>query len=171
MTVESSGNASATLRRAHARVRWSAASGGRRAVGGPPIYVETFIRTTMDELWERTQNPALHQRWDLRFTSIRYLPRPDPSQPQRFLYETRIGFGLRIRGEGESVATHEGPSGVRTSSLRFWSDDSKSLIREGAGYWQYVPEPGGVRFLTRYQYTTRFGAFGKLANRLVFEPL
>src|SRR6185369_396889 len=112
-----------------------------------------------------------HVRWDVRFTDIRYLPRPDLSQPQRFVYKTRIGFGIRIRGEGESVATREAASGVRTSSLRFWSDDPKSLIRVGSGYWQYVPVPGGVRFLTRYQYETRFGSIGRAFNTAVFEPL
>lgn len=135
------------------------------------IYVETFVRAGLEDVWRYTQSPELHERWDLRFTSIRYLPRPDPSAPQRFLYKTRIGFGLSIQGEGESVATRGGVGGMRTSSLRFWSDDPKSLIRDGLGYWQYVPEPGGVRFLTRYSYTTRFGVFGKLLNTLVFEPL
>lgn len=135
------------------------------------IYVEIFIRADLEKVWRYTQTPELHARWDLRFTDIRYLPRPDPSMPQRFLYETRIGFGVRIRGEGESVATHEDASGVRTSSLRFWSDDPKSLIRLGSGYWQYVPVVGGVRFLTRYQYETRFGRIGQLFNAAVFEPL
>jgi hypothetical protein len=113
------------------------------------IYVETLIKADLEEVWQYTQTPDLHARWDLRFTNIGYLPRPDPSAPQRFVYETRIGFGLHIRGEGETVATHEDASGVRTSSLRFWSDDPKSLIRVGSGYWQYVPVAGGVRFLTR----------------------
>jgi hypothetical protein len=27
----------------------------------------------MDEVWRLTQTPDLHQRWDLRFTSIAYL--------------------------------------------------------------------------------------------------
>jgi hypothetical protein len=135
------------------------------------IYVERFIRCDLEKLWHQTQTPELHARWDLRFTDIRYLPRPDRSLPQQFLYETRIGFGVRIRGEGESTATHESQSGIRTSSLRFWSDDPKSLIRAGAGYWQYVPVAGGVRFLTRYQYQTRLGRIGQLFNAAVFEPL
>jgi hypothetical protein len=135
------------------------------------IYVETLIRSDVEQVWHVTQTPELHARWDLRFTDIRYLPRPDPTVPQRFVYETRIGFGIRIRGEGESVATHEAASGVRTSSLRFWSDDPKSLIRIGSGYWQYVPVAGGVRFLTRYQYQTRFGLLGRVFNSAVFEPL
>jgi DoxX-like family len=140
-------------------------------VSGPPIYVETVIRTSVERLWERTQVPALHQRWDLRFTEIRYLPRPDESQPQRFGYETRIGFGLRIAGEGETVGTREDAAGMRTSALTFWSDDPKSLIRTGSGYWQYVPVEGGVRFLTRYDYEVRFGPAGRLVDRLVFRPL
>ena len=135
------------------------------------IHVEIFIRAGIDDVWRCTQTPDLHARWDLRFTDIEYLPRPDPLQPQRFLYATRIGFGLHIEGEGESVATREDASGVRTSSLRFWSDDPKSLIRIGSGYWQYVPVDGGVRFLTRYTYETRFGPLGRAFNALVFEPL
>ena len=47
----------------------------------------------MDDLWRLTQTPELHRRWDLRFTDIEYLPRPDEAEPQRFLYATRIGFG------------------------------------------------------------------------------
>jgi hypothetical protein len=135
------------------------------------IYVETLIHADLEDVWRHTQTPELHARWDLRFTSITYLPRPDLSAPQRFLYETRIGFGLRIQGEGETLATREDVSGVRTSSLRFWSDDPKSLIRVGSGYWQYIPQPDGVRFLTRYQYDTRFGPLGRLVNTVLFEPL
>jgi hypothetical protein len=64
-----------------------------------------------------------------------------------FLYETRIGFGLAIRGTGESVATRESAADT-TSSLKFASQDWKSLIREGAGYWKYVPTNKGLRFFT-----------------------
>src|SRR5690349_11134746 len=103
------------------------------------IYVEITIRGPLEELWQKTQTPGLHQRWDLRFTSIEYLPKADESEPQRFLYSTRLGFGLCIRGEGETVGNRDDGYGLRTSSLRFWSDDPKSLIEEGAGYWQYVP--------------------------------
>ena len=62
----------------------------------------------MDELWRRTQDPSLHERWDLRFSEIVYLPRPDETTPQRFSYATRIGFGLRIRGEDESDGSRVG---------------------------------------------------------------
>jgi uncharacterized membrane protein YphA (DoxX/SURF4 family) len=134
------------------------------------IYVETCIRGPLDALWRHTQDPELHARWDLRFTRIAYLPRHD-DQPQRFRYETRIGFGLRIRGEGESTGEREGSVGERTSALRFWSDDPKSLIREGSGYWRYIPTSDGVRFLTWYDYRTRFGPVGRLVDQLLFRPL
>jgi len=118
------------------------------------IYVEIFIRAPIDDVWAKTQTPELHRRWDLRFTEIQYLPRPDVSRPQRFQYSTRIGFGLKVSGEGEAVGSHD-EKGLRTSALRFWSDDPKSLIREGSGYWQYIPADGGVQFLTWYDYSTR----------------
>lgn len=136
-----------------------------------PVYVEARIRGPMEELWRLTQTPDLHVRWDLRFTDIEYLPRPDPSEPQRFLYATRIGFGLRIDGRGESVGSHEGVSGERTSALKFWSDDPKSLIREGSGYWRYIPTENGLRFLTGYDYRVRFGALGRAFDALVFRPM
>jgi len=134
------------------------------------IYVETQVRGHLEDLWQRTQDPVLHKRWDLRFSEIDYLSR-DGDEPQRFRYETRIGLGLRVRGEGESTGTRDGAAGERTSALRFWSDDPKSLIREGSGYWQYVPTADGVRFLTWYDYRTRFGPFGRLIDRLLFRPL
>ena len=135
------------------------------------IYVEIRIHGTMDELWRLTQTPALHVRWDLRFTDIEYLPRPDEAQPQRFLYATRIGFGVAIRGQGETVGQRDGGDGQRTSALKFWSDDPKSLIREGAGYWRYVPTKDGVRFFTSYDYRVRFGPLGRVFDALVFRPL
>ena len=135
------------------------------------IYVEAPIEGSLDELWQKTQSPELHERWDLRFTSITYLPRADESVPQRFLYTTSIGFGLSVNGEGETVGSRVDNAGRRTSSLRFWSDDSRSLIEVGAGYWQYVPVDGGVRFVTGYDYQTRFGWIGRALDRLVFRPL
>jgi hypothetical protein len=136
------------------------------------LYVELPIRTEMERLWQMTQEPALHQRWDLRFSTIRYLARPDERTPQQFLYETRIGFGLGIAGEGESTGTRSGTTGERTSALRFWSDDAKSLIRSGAGYWKYIPiSDGSIRFFTWYNYQTRFGLAGKLVDATLFRPI
>src|SRR5205823_8033662 len=127
-----------------------------------PIYVEIFIRSSIEEVWRLTQTPEQHERWDLRFTSIEYLPRACPEKPQRFRYTTRIGLGITIAGEGETVGESNGTDGKRSSALKFWSDDSKSLIRRGSGYWSYVPTQDGVRFLTLYDYETRFGKAGVL---------
>jgi hypothetical protein len=135
-----------------------------------PIYVEIRIRCAMDDLWRLTQTPDLHRRWDLRFSDIRYLDRTDETQPQRFLYETRLGLGLSIRGEGETVGAREKDE-ARSSALKFSSDDPKSLIRTGAGYWKYFPTEDGIRFLTRYDYQTRFGAPGRAVDAVVFRPL
>jgi hypothetical protein len=137
----------------------------------PGIYVEILICAGAEEIWRRTQTPHLHELWDLRFTAIDYLPRPSEEEPQRFRYSTRIGFGLRINGEGESIGTREDTTGLRTSALKFWSADPKSLIEEGSGYWQYNPTATGVRFLTWYDYRTRFGAAGRLIDRLLFRRL
>lgn len=135
------------------------------------IYVETRIQGEMSEIWRLTQTPEQHVAWDLRFTEIQYLPRPDNTQPQEFMYTTRIGFGLAIRGTGETVGQNDTASGVRTSALKFWSKDSKSLIREGAGYWQYIPDEAAVRFLTAYDYRVRFGILGILFDKVAFRPL
>jgi uncharacterized membrane protein YphA (DoxX/SURF4 family) len=137
----------------------------------PGIYVEILIRDRLDHIWQLTQEPSVHQRWDVRFTSIEYLPRPIPTEPQRFLYETRIGFGLTIKGTGESIATHASSTGDSVSSLKFASDDPMSLIREGSGYWRYVPTPSGLRFFTWYDYSVRFGLAGRLVDRIFLRPL
>jgi hypothetical protein len=134
------------------------------------IYVEILIRGDIAELWEKTQEPKKHQRWDLRFSEIDYLPR-QPGQPQKFLYSTRIGAGLRIDGAGESTGEHDEPGGQRTSALKFWSEDSKSLIEFGSGYWKYIPISDGIRFITWYDYRVRFGAIGRLVDKLFFRPL
>lgn len=130
-----------------------------------------MIRGSLDEVWRRTQDPVLHQKWDLRFTEIRYLPRQSETDPQQFLYSTRIGFGLGINGRGESLGKHDCTTGEAISALRFRSDEAISLIREGSGYWRYTPEPEGVRFLTWYDYNVRFGLAGKTLDRLLFRPL
>jgi DoxX-like family len=135
------------------------------------IYVETRIHAPIEEVWRKTQIPELHKEWDLRFSNIQYLPRNGELQPQRFLYTTRIGFGVMIRGEGESVGSSNAFDGSRTSALKFWSDDPKSLIKDGAGYWQYVPTDNGIRFLTRYDYQVRFGRLGRAFDSVVFRPL
>ena len=135
------------------------------------IYVEIRIRVPMDALWHHTQQPELHERWDLRFSEINYLPRASEAEPQRFRYATRIGLGLPITGEGESVGHRDLADGGRSSALRFASADPRSLIRQGGGYWKYIPTADGIRFLTWYDYQPRFGLAGRVVDRLLFRPL
>jgi uncharacterized membrane protein YphA (DoxX/SURF4 family) len=135
------------------------------------IYVEILVRAPMETLWAHTQKPELHERWDLRFSRIEYLPRESETEPQRFRYATRLGFGFEVVGEGESLAERDLASGSRFSALKFSSADSRSIIREGAGYWKYNPTAEGIIFLTWYDYRTRFGALGALLDRVGFQPL
>jgi len=39
------------------------------------IYVEILVRAPMDALWAHTQTAELHEKWDLRFSQIDYLPK------------------------------------------------------------------------------------------------
>lgn len=135
----------------------------------PSIYVETRIRGALDDVWRRTQIPKLHERWDLRFTSITYLGRPDESAPRRFRYATRIGLGVEIEGWGETVG-EKLADGKRTSALKFGADDRRSLIRAGSGYWQYEQLEEEVRFLTDYDYEVRWGVIGRTLDRFLFRP-
>ncbi|MFC3575535.1 hypothetical protein ACFOZ0_20095 [Streptomyces yaanensis] len=134
------------------------------------LYVEAHIRGDLDELWERTQDPERHRRWDLRFSEIEYLPRAQ-GEPQRFRYATRVLPFLTVSGTGVSAGEKTRPDGTRTSALRFSSPHPLSLIAEGSGYWRYVPDGDGVRFLTGYDYRPRWGRVGALADRVVFRPL
>ncbi|WP_329221108.1 SRPBCC family protein [Streptomyces sp. NBC_01485] len=138
------------------------------------LFVEARIRADLDEVWARTQDPAQHRRWDLRFTEIDYLPRGQgdgDDEPQRFRYATRVLPFLTVAGTGVSAGERERPDGTRTSALRFASPHPLSLLAEGSGYWRYVPDGDGVRFLTGYDYRPRWGAFGALADRVLFRPL
>jgi hypothetical protein len=135
------------------------------------IYVEILIRAPMDALWARTQTPGLHERWDLRFSRIHYLPKSHDDEPQRFEYSTRLGFGVEVNGQGETVGQRDSPDGSRSSALKFWSAAPLSIIREGSGYWKYIPTADGIRFLSWYDYRTRFGSAGALFDRVVFRPL
>lgn len=145
---------------------------GRASGAGRPIYVEIDIASDMEAMWRHTQQPKLHERWDLRFSEIDYLPKEAPEDDQQFLYRTRIGFGLSIRGTGKSRTPGVSPGGVRTSVLAFGTDHPLSLIGRGGGYWRYWPRPGGgVKFVTRFDYRTRFGRAGRWLDRLLFRPL
>jgi hypothetical protein len=135
------------------------------------IYVEILVRAPMESLWTHTQTPSLHEKWDLRFSRIEYLPKTSDTDPQRFRYSTRIGFGLAISGDGETIGERDLADGSRSSALKFGSVSFLSIIRDGSGYWRYIPTADGIRFLTWYDYRTRFGAAGALFDGLVFRPL
>ncbi|WP_330459860.1 hypothetical protein OIB37_25120 [Streptomyces sp. NBC_00820] len=134
------------------------------------LYIETRIRADLDDLWARTQDPAQHQRWDLRFTEIDYLPRAE-GEPQRFRYATRVLPFLTLSGTGVAAGEKERPDGTRTSALRFASPHPLSLLAEGSGYWRYVPDAHGIQFLTGYDYRPRWGTFGAVTDHLVVRPL
>ena len=133
-----------------------------------PIYVESRIQVPMERLWAATQDPAQHQRWDLRFGTITYLPHVD-GEPQRFTYATSIAPGVSVAGTGESLGERDRADGTRWSGLKFWAADRRSIIDAGAGYWRYVPTDDGIRFLTRYDYRPRWGRLGELVDRSLFR--
>ncbi|MCI0764071.1 DoxX-like family protein [Bacillus sp. TL12] len=135
-----------------------------------PIYVRAEMETSMEELWKYTQDLTLHTEWDARFTEISYLERKE-GEPQRFLYKTKMGFGLEIAGEGESVGQLRKESGERISSLKFWTDSKLSLIKIGRGYWKYTPNGEKICFETQYDYETRFGRIGRMIDSYVFWSL
>ncbi|MEU8640033.1 hypothetical protein AB0C38_48230 [Amycolatopsis sp. NPDC048633] len=128
------------------------------------LYVETVIRTDLDTLWRHTQDPDLHRRWDLRFADIS----PLAGRDGHFRYASRF-LRVTVTGVGVSAASRAWPDGSRTSVLRFASADPLSLISTGAGYWRYTPVGDGVRFVTGFDYGTRWGRFGRLADQ-VFRP-
>ena len=133
------------------------------------IYVETRVEAPLDVLWRRTQDPADHQRWDLRFTEIGYDEPPLPGRPRTFRYALRLG-PLRIAGTGRTLGERDRPDGTRTSALGFGSPDPRSLICDGSGWWRYVPRGEAVRFLTGYDYAVRWGRFGRAVDRAAFRP-
>jgi len=79
-----------------------------------PIYVESRMRVPMEQLWDATQVPAQHQRWDVRFGSITYLPEVD-GEPQRFTYATTVAPGVTVGGTGELLGDRDRPDGTRWS--------------------------------------------------------
>lgn len=135
-----------------------------------PIYVEMDINCSIDKAWQFTQQPGMHEQWDLRFSSITYNEKAHPDDPQRFTYTTKVVPGIVVSGWGESKGSHEKKSGVKTSSLHFGTSQLISPIKEGRGYWQYIPKEKGITFLTLYDYDTRYGVIGRLFDTL-FRPL
>lgn len=124
-------------------------------MGERAIYVEIEIRSTMDRVWELTQNPSQHPRWDLRFSSITPTTELDGGG-YRFRYARRIPVHT-IVGTGTTLGERNAPDGTRTSALRFTTEDRLSPLGEGRGYWRYVPTDTGVTFITGYDYAPGWG--------------
>ena len=135
------------------------------------VAVEILVRADPDRIWRLTQDPALHQRWDLRFSRIAYAERAPGDEAQRFGYERSLLPGVVIRGWGETRGERHRPDGLAASALSFGSEQRRSLIREGSGYWRYAPTPDGVLFSTRYDYTPRWGLAGRALDRLLVRRL
>jgi uncharacterized membrane protein YphA (DoxX/SURF4 family) len=134
------------------------------------IFVERIIDAPADRLWALTQTPEFHQRWDLRFTRIHYLP--GAAGPQTFEYETRVAPGVVIRGTGQTTSEFRSSAGERSSALVFASSDPRSLIRKGSGYWQYTPmHAEQTRFATSYDYAPRWGVAGRIVDAVIFRPM
>lgn len=136
-------------------------------VSDRPIRVEIVIAADLETVWRLTQDPVLHARWDARFSRI--VPVASGSggdAPWRFRYERRM-LGLTLRGTGIALGTREGAGGARTSALRFTTDDRRSPLRDGRGYWRYEPVEGGTRFITGFDYTPGWGALLDRAVRPV----
>lgn len=135
-----------------------------------PIYVEISINSDIEKIWEATLTPHLHEQWDLRFSSITYLPKQEDA-PQEFTYQTNIGFGINVVGWGRSVGTFHAEDSSRTSSLHFGTNQKISIIREGKGYWKYQPKKESTTFLTQYDYEVNHGYLGKVFDHFIFRPL
>jgi hypothetical protein len=72
--------------------------------------VESLIRAPIDRVWDVTQRPEQHQRWDARFGSIAYLPLVE-GESQKFTYATTVARGLTISGTGESLGDRDRAEG------------------------------------------------------------
>lgn len=111
--------------------------------GGRQIYVEILVRSSMENLWELSQDPALHPRWDLRFSRI--IPTGVGSDGHlQFRYEFQLPF-YAITGTGTSLGHKTTAAGQATSVLKFSTSNPLSPIGPGSGYWRYIPVDQGIR--------------------------
>lgn len=135
-----------------------------------PVYVETTIHAPIEKVWEYTQNPKLHEQWDLRFSTIS-LNEPQNEQPQSFLYEKHLGFGLSVTGTGAYRTRMMDEWNERASSLNFKSSHPLSFIKEGSGYWKYMKTSDHIVFQTQFDYETKEGKGWTWADRILFRPM
>ncbi|MGX9899483.1 hypothetical protein ACW0JT_05560 [Arthrobacter sp. SA17] len=140
----------------------------KEARGGRQIYVEILVRSSLENLWELSQDPALHPRWDLRFSRITPTGVGSDGHSQ-FRYEFRLPF-YAITGTGTSLGHKTTATGQATSVLRFSTSNPLSPIGPGSGYWRYVPMDQGIRFITGYNYTPGMGAIGRKLDAGFIRP-
>ena len=93
-----------------------------------PIYVEIQIQADIENVWDASQKPDMHEQWDLRFSSITYLPKEE-GKPQEFVYSRTVGPFINVRGWGKSVGSFHNEDGTRSSSLKFETEKWISPIR------------------------------------------
>jgi len=135
-------------------------------MGDAAIYVEIEIKADVDRVWQLTQEPDEHSRWDLRFSGITPIATL-PTGGSRFTYQRRM-LVHTITGTGTSLGEKQRPDGTLTSALRFATDDRLSPIRSGRGYWRYIPTPQGTTFITGFDYEP---GWGRLIDRLVMRRI
>ncbi|WP_144523296.1 hypothetical protein [Bacillus pumilus] len=135
-----------------------------------PVYVETTIHAPIEKVWEHSQNPKLHEQWDLRFSTIS-LNEPQNEQPQSFLYEKHLGFGLSVTGTGAYRTRMMDERNERASSLNFKSSHPLSFIKEGSGYWKYIKTSDHIVFQTQFDYKTKEGKGWTWADKILFRPM
>lgn len=131
------------------------------------IVVEATIPAPVEVVWERTQEPAQHLCWDIRFTHIAYRDEVDARGFRLLDYRTDVAFGIAVAGIGRYL--HSTP--LEHSSFEFDSDDWKSIIRNGRGIWLYESRPEGTYFKTVYDYERRYGMLGRVLDGLLFRRL
>ena len=133
---------------------------------GKQIYVEIPVRAPLDHVWALTQQVREHPRWDLRFSAIVPLGN---EPPQTFRYEFRLPFHT-IHGTGISLGGKTGAEGQATSVLKFTTRDLLSPIGPGAGYWRYIPDGAGTRFITGYDFAPGWGRLGAALDGPLIRP-
>ncbi|MET1089542.1 MAG: hypothetical protein ABWY04_20880 [Arthrobacter sp.] len=143
-------------------------SGAQKRSAGKPIFVEILIRGSLERVWELSQNPDLHARWDLRFSRI--VPTDSDNQGLlRFRYEFWLPFHT-IHGIGTSLGHRHRSDGQATSVLKFDTADPLSPIGAGSGYWRYIPTGDGLRFITGYTFRPGMGTVGEVLDARLFRP-
>ena len=137
-----------------------------RGVRPRPLHVSVRLRTTVERLWDLTQDHVLHPTWDHRFSRIEMLA--DCVETGTEMRYERTLLGLTLRGFGRYKLHRP----LEQSTFEFWSDDPRSLIRRGVGLWLYRPMGDGtVVFSTSYTYDVRWGAVGRIVDRVAFRSL